>query len=129
MGGEVLSNYTAFDGAVEHIVRGAKERFIKKDGVPFSEEDAFIYMAIAGEKYGVCKAGDLYFVGANELDYSVLEEDGLAVIEREDRESISTFFQKDGKDVVKKLYLGLAIVFGDEQLAIKLARSAETFVT
>ena len=38
---------------------------------------------------------------------------------------MATFFQKDGVDVVKKLYPGLAIVFGDEELALRLAKSAE----
>ena len=63
----------ALEKAVKDIVEQAKEKFVKKDGVPFSEQDAFLYMAIAGEKYGVCKSGELYFSGANELDYSVLE--------------------------------------------------------
>jgi len=118
----------AFNKAVKKIVGSSKERFIKKDGVPFSEEDAFIYMAIAGEKYGICRAGDLYFVGSNELDYSILETEGLIAINKEDRGRMATFFQKDGKDIVKKLYPGLAIVFGDEELAIKLAKSAERFI-
>jgi hypothetical protein len=116
---------TALAQAVERIVATAKEKFIMKDGVPFSEEDAFIYMAIAGEKYGVTKAGELYFAGADQLDYSILEQEGLTIVEKEDRGRMATFYQRDGKDVVKKLYPGFAIVFGDEKLALKLAKSAE----
>lgn len=115
---------TAINKAVKNIVKKAGKRFTKKDGVPFSEEDAFLFMAIAGEKYGICKAGDLYFVGANELDYSILGKEGLVAMEKEDRGQVATFFQKDSKDVVKKIYPGLAIVFGDEKLALKLAKSA-----
>ena len=118
----------ALDKAVEKIVAAAKGKFVKKEGVPFSEEDAFLYMAIAGEKYGVCKAGDLYFAGANQLDYSALEKEGLIPVEREDRGRMAIFFQREGKDIVKKLYPGLAIVFGDEELALKLAKSAERFI-
>ncbi|MDP1718863.1 MAG: hypothetical protein Q8L24_00335 [bacterium] len=118
----------ALDKAVEKIVATAKEKFVKKEGVPFSDTDAFLYMAIAGEKYGVCKAGDLYFAGANQLDYSALEKEGLVPVEREDRGRMATFFQREGKDIVKKLYPGLAIVFGDEELALRLAKSAERFI-
>ena len=119
----------ALDKAVERIVEMAKQKFTIKDGVPFSEEDAFLYMAIAGEKYGVCKDGDLYFSGADQLDYSVLEKEGLTSIDKEDRGRMATFFQREGKDIVKKLYPGLAIVFGDEELARRLAKSAEKYLT
>lgn len=119
----------AIEKAVQNIVATAKEKFIKKDGVPFSEEDAFLHMAIAGEKFGVCKSGDLYFSGADQLDYSILEAEGLTAIEKEDRGRVATFFQREGKDVVKKLYPGLAIVFGDEELARRLAKTAETFLS
>lgn len=118
----------AIEQAVRHIINSAQKKFVLKDGVPFSEEDAFLHMAIAGRKYGVCKAGELYFVGAEQLDYSLLETEGLTSSEREDRGRMVTFFQKEGKDVAKKLYPGLAIVFGDEELALKLARSAEEFL-
>jgi len=127
--GEAIKNPDqAIDQAVQHILTSAKEKFVEKDGVPFSEEDAFLHMAIAGKKYGVCKAGDLYFAGSKELDYSTIEAEGLTAVEREDRGRMATFFQKDGKDVVKKLYPGLAIVFGDEELALRLAKSAEKFI-
>ena len=96
--------------------------------MPFSQEDAFLHMAIAGEKYGVCKAGELYFVGADKLDYSILEKEGLVSVEKEDRGQITTFYQKDGKDVVKIKNPGYAIVFGDEELALKLAKSANKFI-
>ena len=118
----------ALNTTVERIVKKAKERFIKKNGIPFSEEDAFIYMAIAGEKYGVCRAGELFFVGAGELDYLILDKEGFIAVDKEDRGRMATFYQKEGRDVVKKLYSGLAIVFGDEDLALKLAKSAEKFV-
>ena len=119
---------SALDKAVENIVTTAADKFIKKDGVPFSQEDAFLHMAIAGEKYGVCKAGELYFVGADKLDYSILEKEGLVSVEKEDRGQITTFYQKDGKDVVKIKNPGYAIVFGDEELALKLAKSANKFI-
>ena len=119
---------SALDKAVENIVTTAADKFIKKDGVPFSQEDAFLHMAIAGEKYGVCKAGKLYFVGADKLDYSILEKEGLVSVEKEDRGQITTFYQKDGKDVVKIKNPGYAIVFGDEELALKLAKSANKFI-
>lgn len=115
----------AVDRSVSNITAKSIEKFSIKDGVPFSEEDAFLYMAIAGKKFGVCRAGDLYFVGADQLDYSILEKDGLISVNKEDRGRIASFFQKDGKDIVKKLYPGLAIVFGDEELALKLAKSAK----
>lgn len=113
----------SLEGAVEAMAGKAQSHFVKKDGVPFSEEDTFIYMAIAGEKFGVFKSGDLYFVGADELDYSLLEKEGFIAVEREDRGRAATFYQKDGKDIVKKLYPGLAIVFGDEGLALSLAKN------
>ncbi|MDP4000681.1 MAG: hypothetical protein Q8P83_00320 [bacterium] len=116
------------DQAVQRTLSSAKEKFVEKDGVPFSEEDAFLHMAIAGKKYGVCKAGELYFAGSEELDYSALEAEGLTPVDREDRGRMVTFYQKEGKDVVKKLYPGLAIVFGDEKLALRLAKSAEKFI-
>lgn len=119
---------SALDRAVKKIVQTAKEKFVKKEGVPFSEEDAFLHMAIAGEKYGVCKAGELYFAGADKLDFSILEQEGLVAVDREDRGRVVTFFQREGKDVAKKLYPGLAIVFGDEELALRLAKSAEKFI-
>lgn len=115
----------ALDTAVKRIIETAKEKFTLKDGVPFAEEDAFLFMAIAGEKFGVCKDGDLYFAGAAKLDYSILEQEGLVAVEKEDRGRVTTFYQRNGEDVVKVLYPGLAIVFGDENLALRLARSAE----
>ena len=118
----------ALDKAVKNIVDSAKEKFVMKDGVPFSTEDAFLHMAIAGQKFGVCKAGEMYFVGADKLDYSVLDKKGLTMIEKEDRGGMAKFYQKEGVDKVKMLYPGLAIVFGDEALAEILAKSAEKFV-
>ncbi|MDP1689084.1 MAG: hypothetical protein Q8L47_03055 [bacterium] len=116
------------EAAVQKITKEAHSKFDLKEEVPFSEDDAFLYMAIAGEKYGVCKAGNLYFAGANELDFSVLDKEGLTKIEKEDRGRISTFFQKQGRDAVKKLYPGLAIVFDNEELALRLAKSADNLI-
>lgn len=113
--------------AVENIVNAAKEKFTYKDGVPFTEQDAFLHMAIAGEKYGVSKQGDLYFVGAKQLDYTMLDRLGLTTIQKEERGRTFTVYQRDGKDVAKQLYPGFALVFGDEALALKLAKTAETF--
>jgi len=68
------------------------------------------------------KAGDLFFVGANELDFdSLAEERGLETVEREDRGRVCTFYQKEGVDTIKKLYPGFGIVFGDAVLACELA--------
>ena len=106
----------------------AREKFVMKDGVPFSTEDAFLHMAIAGKKFGVCKSGEMYFAGADKLDYSVLEKEGLTMIEKEDRGRMAKFYEKDGVDKVKMLYQGLAIVFGDEALAERLAKSAEKYI-
>lgn len=111
--------------AVGNIVTTARDKFVKKEGVSFSEKDAFLHMAIAGEKYGVCKAGELYLVGADKLDYSILDQKGLIAIEKEDRGQMVTFYQKDGVDVVKIKNPGYAIVFGDEELALELAKSAQ----
>lgn len=114
--------------AVASIVLKARDKFVKKDGVPFSREDAFLHMAIAGEKYGVCKAGELYFVGADKLDYSILDKEGLIATEKEDRGQMAIFYQKDGIDIVKIKNPGFAVVFGDEKLALEIAKSAKNLV-
>lgn len=125
LNGALLDSEHVIEEAIQYLHTKAQTSFVKKDEVAFSEDDAFLFMAIAGETQGVCKAGDLYFVGANQLDFSVLANEGLVPVEREDRGRIVTFYQKDGVDRVKKLYPGLAIVFGDESLAIRFAKSAE----
>lgn len=127
VGGLASKPLKALKRAKKKIMEEAKRKFVKKNGVPFSEEDAFLHMAIAGEEFGVCKAGNLYFAGAKQLDYSILEKSGLIAVEKEDRGRVTTFYQRDGVDVVKKLYDGLAIVFGDEVLALQLAKSSEKF--
>jgi hypothetical protein len=118
----------AIEIAVENIVGKAKQKYGQKQGVAFSEADAFLHMAIGGERFGVCKAGELYFAGARKLDYDMLADEGLTVTEREDRGRRATLYQRDGVDVVKKLYDGLAIIFGDEALALRLAKSAQKYL-
>ncbi len=118
-----------FEVSRQNIVENARLKFTKKDGVPFSNEDAFLHMSIAGEKYGVCASGDIYRVGANRLDYSILEREGLVSVQKEERGEICIFFQKDGRDVVKIKNPGYAIVFGNEELALRLAKTAELFLS
>ena len=115
--------------ATKSIHADAAIKFVLKDDVPFSESDAFLHMAIMGHGFGVCKSGELYFAGANELDYDSLTQEGLIPVEREDRGRLVTFYQRDGVDVVKKLYPGLAIILnGDEMLALRLAKCAKKFI-
>ena len=111
--------------SVESFIKSAKEKYVMKDGVAFAETDAFIYMAIGGEQAGVSKADDLYFVGADKLDYETLKAKGFTAVRKEDRGREATFYQRNGQDVVKELYPGFAIVFGDEQLALELAKTGQ----
>jgi len=122
---KVLSETPIKDAVAEMHSRAGSyfsvESYKGKD-VPFSDKDAFLYMAIAGHKFGVVQAGDIYFVGADELDFGAFaDEHGLSAVDKEDRGRMATFYQKNGKDVVKKLYPGLAIVFGGKDMAMELA--------
>jgi hypothetical protein len=118
-----------FEKAKENLITTSKEQFTVEDGVPMSELDSgFLAMAVNGYKSGVViDKGGLLFVGANELDYDVLEASGLQKVEKEDRGRMATFYvDQEGKDVIKKLYPGFAIVLtGDKEVAKKLARTGE----
>ncbi|MBI3631885.1 MAG: hypothetical protein HY225_00340 [Candidatus Vogelbacteria bacterium] len=117
-----------FEVAKSNLISRSKEQFHLDDGVPMSEVDGgFLAMAVNGYKSGVVSdKGGLLFVGANGLDYRSLDSQGLKVMEREDRGRVATFYvDASGKEVVKKLYPGFAIVLtGDKEVAKKLARSA-----
>lgn len=118
-----------FEQAKENLITKSKTQFTVEDGVPVSELDSgFLAMAVNGYKSGiVVDKGGLLFVGANELDYGVLESVGLKEVEKEDRGRMSTFYvDSEGKDVVKKLYSGFAIVLtGDKNVARRLAKTGE----
>jgi len=100
----------------------------KIDGVAYSEKGyPYLDMAIAGEESGVWKDGELYFIGADTIDFDSLESEGYEKIVKEDRGREATFFVKDGVDAVKQLYPGFGIVLnGDRNLAFELARTAQT---
>jgi hypothetical protein len=123
---------TSFDTAVHALKDSATSLYTVEEynghNIPVSKHDAFLEMAMTGYTSGVVaseqESGEptLYFVGANELDFeSFANEQGLTAVEKEDRGRMSTFYQKDGQDVAKKLYKGFAIVFGDKELALDLA--------
>ena len=118
-----------FKKAKENLITTSKTQFTVEDGVPVSELDSgFLAMAVNGYKSGiVADKGGLLFVGANELDYDTLEGMGLKKVEREDRGRMATFYvDSEGKDVVKKLYGGFAIVLtGDKNVAKGLAKTGE----
>ncbi|MBI3633783.1 MAG: hypothetical protein HY226_05860 [Candidatus Vogelbacteria bacterium] len=118
-----------FERAKSNLIGRSKEQFHLDDGVPMSEFDGgFLAMAINGYKSGILSdKGGLLFVGANELDYGTLELLDLKSVDHiDDRNRMTTFYiDSSGKDIVKKLYPGFAIVLnGDKEVAKKLARSA-----
>ena len=84
-------------------------------------------MAIAGKTFGICHDGEVFLVGADKLDFSILKGEGWTSIMREERGRTVEVFQRDGVDVVKRRYPGLAIVIGEvnRDLAFKIARTAE----
>jgi len=112
-----------------NLVTQSKEQFKVEDGVPVSElDEGFLAMAVNGYHSGIVKdKNGLLFVGADELDYGALEKMGLKMTQREDRGRQATFFvDSSGKEVVKKLYPGFAIVLtGDMETAKQLARTGE----
>jgi hypothetical protein len=112
-----------------NLITHSKEQFKVEDGVPISElDEGFLAMAVNGYHSGIVKDKDgLLFVGANDLDYGSLEQMGLKMTQREDRGRQATFYtDSSGKDVVKKLYPGFAIVLtGDMETAKQLARTGE----
>ncbi len=114
--------------ARNELVERSREKFQIIDGVPYAESDAFLEMAMNGHSFGVVREKEgLHFVGAEKLDYSILKTLGLVETQREDpiRKTLTTFYvDAEGKDVVKKLNDGFAIVFGDHlELAKNLART------
>ena len=117
---------TDADEAVNAMRSRAAESFVveqhKSQEIPFSTEDAFLFMAMLGHKSGVVQAGDIYFVGADSLDFETFAKDnGLSAVEKEDHGRMCRFYQKGGADCVKQLYPGFAIVFTDKELAMELA--------
>jgi hypothetical protein len=121
--------------AKKSLVDSSKEQFsISEDGVPVSELDSgFLAMAINGYKAGIVKDKDWnLFVGANELDYNVLESMGLKAVEKERRGRMATIYVDDkGNNVVVKLYPGLALLEKGEaspasvKIAKELVRTGE----
>jgi len=109
----------------EHV-QNARNKFEIVDGVAYAEgEFPFLNMAIGGERSGVWKDGELYFVGADAVDFESLAGQGYTKEEREDRGRKVTFWTKDGQDAVKQLYPGFGIVLnGDKNLALELAKTA-----
>lgn len=113
--------------AHDKLVKSSQEKFNVENGVPISEVDAgFLAMAVNGYEAGIVRASDgLIFVGTDNLDFSGLAEMGLEKYEKEDRGAVKTFYKNaEGKDVVKVVYGGLAIVFnGDIEVAKRLAKT------
>lgn len=108
----------------------AKQAFTMEDGVAVSNEDAFIFMAMQGETAGVTMAGDLMFVGSNELDYeAIASSHGLRREVRQDarRGNVDTTYYVGGNGTeVKVLGKGFCIVFGgDKELAKAIARTGQ----
>lgn len=116
--------------AHNNLIARSKEQFAIEDGVPVSDLDSgFLAMAVNGHTSGIVRDKDgLLFVGAKALDYNILADAHLTRTEKEDRGRKATFYiDADGKDVVKQLYPGFAIVFnGDKHVATMLARTGET---
>lgn len=132
---EALANPEKFAlRAKKSLIDSSKEQFLIEDGVPVSEQDAgFLAMAVDGYKAGIVrdKDGNL-FVGANELDYNVLESMGLKAVEKERRGRMATIYVDDnGNNVVVKLYPGLALLEksetnpADMKIAKELVRTGE----
>lgn len=109
-----------------NLIERSREQFKMDDDVPISQLDnGFLAMAVNGHKSGIVQADNgLLFVGANELNYTVLEKMGLKAEEREDRGRKALFYvNAQGEPVVKKLYPGFAIVLNkDLEVAKALAR-------
>lgn len=119
----------AIQAAINNRKELAESSFKIEDGVPVADTDAFLDMAIKGETGGVVVAGDLLFVGSNELDYdAVAQKHSLKKEDRFDerRQADTTFYVgKDGTEV-KVLGPGFCIVFGkDMELAKDLARTGQ----
>jgi hypothetical protein len=119
------------DDAVKEMREKAKGSFTlepyKGKSIPLGiSDDSFLHMAICGYKAGIVKGGDLYFVGSKEFDFErFAKQNSLTHLEKEDRGRMCNFYQSNGKDAVKQLYPGLAIVFGNKELAYELALSSK----
>ena len=124
---EFNQDYQKLLTAAEEEIKQAQGQYEKIDGVAFQEgEYPFLNMSIGGEKAGVWKDGELYFVAADKLDYDLLKKQGYQTEEREDRGRKVTFWMKDGQDVIKQLYDGFAIVLNaDQKLALDLAKTGQ----
>ena len=123
---QLSQDMDAVRAVVQENVADAKSKYSLEDGVAYAEGAyPYLNMAIGGESSGVWKDKELYFVGANKVEFDALAEMGYQKTEREDRGRMSTFWQKDGQDAVKVLYPGFGIVLnGDKKLAVELARTA-----
>lgn len=122
--GQALAEATA------DMQKRAEGAFTMEDGVAITNEDAFIFMAMKGETAGVSIAGELMFVGSNELDYkTVATNHGLHEEVRQDprRGNIdTTYYVGQNGTEVKVLGKGFCIVFGgDKELAKALARTGQ----
>lgn len=122
--GEALASATA------NMQQRAEKAFIIEDGVAISNQDAFIFMAMRGETAGVTIAGDLMFVGSDELDFeTVAASQGLRKEVRKDprRGDVdTTFYVGENGTEVKVLGKGFCIVFGgNKNLAKALARTGQ----
>ena len=120
------------DEAKATLVGKARETFALEEEVPVSESDSFLSMAICGHEAGIVKdASGILFVGADALDYRILDQMGLEKTEKEDRGRTAIFYVRRGagengqdQEVVKVLYPGFCIVMtGDLEIAKKLART------
>jgi hypothetical protein len=124
---------TAWEEARRAMVDPAQGTFRLLDDpsgtpIPYSEVDAHYAMAIAGHRTGIVREPDsgILFVGADALDYAVLESMGLRTVQREDRGRLATFYvDSEGREIVKQIGRGFCIVLtGDLDVARRLARTA-----
>ena len=119
-----------FEASRARLIARSKGEFSMQDGVPVSEVgNGFLAMAVSGYRSGIVvdSRGSQPFVGAERLDYErLMKTRGLTRISREDRGRIATFYvDSDGREIVKEVYPGLAIVLtGDMELAREIARAA-----
>ncbi len=115
--------------AKEILIEKSKEDFEIEDGVPVSDVDnGFLAMAMNGYKSGITRDNEgLLFVGANNLDYDILKNLGLKPIGKEGRgRKVVVYVDKNGNEIVKKLYRGFAIVLSkDMEIAKTLARTGK----
>lgn len=126
---EAVRDPKAFaERAQKSLMESSGKQFRMDGDVPVSDLDSgFLPIAIHGHRSGIHRDADGFlFVGADKLDYGVLEKMGLRAEQREDRGRTATFYvDADGNPVVKKIYDGFAIVLSkDMEVAKTLARTA-----